>query len=156
MRVRMAVPEDAAELVRLAAMMFDSMGIDARDPEWLAEAERQARTRLGVDLVAFVIDHPDGNGVLASSAAGTVADRLPSPLNRSGRSGYVQWVATEADLRSQGAGRAVMQALLDWYGDAGITVVELHATTDGEPLYRSLGFDDDGPPALRRRSWLLE
>ncbi len=42
MDVRMAVPGDAAELVRLAAMMFESMGVDASDPAWLAEAERQA------------------------------------------------------------------------------------------------------------------
>jgi len=151
----MAVPEDAAELVRLAALMFESMGIDASDPVWRAEAEHQAQSRVGRDLVAFVIDHPGQAGALACSAAGTVADRLPSPVNRSGRAGYVQWVATEPDLRRRGAGRAVMQALLDWYEDDGISVVELHATSDGEPLYRSLGFTDDGPPALRRRSWLL-
>ncbi len=102
-----------------------------------------------------MIDHPDEPGTLACSAAGTVADRLPSPLNLTGRSGYVQWVATEPDLRSRGAGRAVMQALLDWYAAEGITVVELHATAAGEPLYRSLGFDDEGPAALRRRAWLL-
>jgi len=155
MDVRMAVPEDAAELVRLAALMFESMGVDARDPAWRAEAERQAESRLGRDLVAFVIDHPDRPGGLACSAAGTVADRLPSPMNLTGRSGYVQWVATEPELRRRGAGRAVMRALLAWYGAAGVTVVELHATSDGEPLYRSLGFDDDGPPALRRRAWLL-
>ena len=76
-------------------------------------------------------------------------------MNLTGRSGYVQWVATEPELRRRGAGRAVMRALLAWYGAAGVTVVELHATSDGEPLYRSLGFDDDGPPALRRRAWLL-
>jgi hypothetical protein len=44
-----------------------------------------------------------------------------------------------------------MAALLAWCEERGAKTIELHATPTGEPLYRSLGFDDTGPPALRRR-----
>ena len=89
----------------------------------------------------FVVD--------AHDEAGTVAHRLPGPRNRGGRAGYVQYVCTEAKHRGRGLGRAVMEALVDWYRANGVGVVELHATADGEPLYRSMGFDEGDNPALR-------
>jgi ribosomal protein S18 acetylase RimI-like enzyme len=129
--------------------MFASMGVTGDDHTWARDGAQLVEARLGDDLAVFVVDHPSGSG-LAASAAGTIARRLPGPLNPSGRCGYVQWVATDPDQRSQGHGRAVITALLEWF-DARVDVVELHATPDGEALYRSLGFDDGGPIALRRR-----
>lgn len=32
-----------------------------------------------------------------------------------------------------------------------VAAIELHATSIAEPLHRSMGFDDTGPGALRRR-----
>ena len=130
--------------------MYSSMGLDVTDSAWIAAAHDQFTTRLGSDLTVFVVDHPDRDG-LAASCAGTIATRLPAPNNISARVGYIQWVATDDDARRRGHARDVMAALLDWYESNGVTVVELHATADAEPLYRDLGFDDDGPIALRRR-----
>lgn len=151
MATREATNDDVDEVVRLAALMYASMGHDASKPEWVDAARHQFVTRVGSDLVVFVVDDADGRRLVAS-AAGTVNLRLPAPNNLSGEVGYVQWVATDEHARRQGHARAVMQALLDWYDERGVRVVELHATPDGEPLYRELGFTDDGPVALRRRS----
>ena len=150
MWVRSATEADVDEVVRLAALMYASIGQDAASPEWRRAARDQYLHRLGGDLTVFVVDHPDQPG-LAASAAGTVTTRLPAPNNLSAQVAYVQWVATDHDMRRRGYARAVMQALVDWYDDHGVRVIELHATTDGEPLYRELGFDDEGPAALRRR-----
>jgi GNAT superfamily N-acetyltransferase len=146
---RAAMIGDASEVVRLAAVMYGSMGIDANVPAWVETATEMFRSRLGRDLAAFVVDHPDGEG-LAASCAGTIAHRLPGPNRPTARTGYVQWVATDPNVRSKGFGRAVMVALLDWFDREGVVVVELHATPAGEPLYPDLGFSDDGPVALRR------
>jgi predicted acetyltransferase len=76
-----------------------------------------------------------------------------SPSNPAGLVGYVQWVATDAGFRRRGLCGRVMTSLLSWYDDRGVGVVELHATPDGEPVYRRLGFGENGGVALRRRSW---
>src|SRR4051812_32216814 len=103
--------------------MYASMGHDVTSPDWRRAARDHFLTRLDRDLVVFVADHPDRDG-LAASAAGTVASRLPAPRNISAQAAYVQWVATDVDVRRQGYARTVMQALVDWYDDQGILVVE--------------------------------
>jgi GNAT superfamily N-acetyltransferase len=155
MDIRAATADDAREVVRLARMMFEAMGIDASGPAWQLEGERHVRQRLGLDLAVFVAAHPEDADRLVASAAGTIAARLPGPRNGAGRVGYVQWVSTEPDFRRRGLGRRLMESLLAWYGANDVANVELHATPDGEPLYRSLGFGDAGARALRRGAWPL-
>ena len=148
---RRATIDDAEEIVRLARVMFESMGaVGAARDDWQRAGEAAVRERLGADLAVFVVDHPTEAGRLVASAAATVNRRLPTPFNPTGLVGYVQWVATEEEERGKGHGRAVMEALLDWLADHGCMSVELHSTADGEPLYRSLGFHEASNPALRR------
>lgn len=152
MNARPATIEDSAEIVGLAALLFESMGLSAaREQRWRAEGERQVRDRLGKDLAVFVVDHPLRAGRLAASAAGTITQRLPTPVNPTGLAGYVQWVCTDAEYRGRGFARAAMKRLLDWYEERDVNTVELHATPMAEGLYHALGFDDSGPRALRRR-----
>ena len=148
---RAATVEDAPEVVRLGAQMFLEMGLDP-DGAWRANAERRVAEGLADGSVAaWVVDDPDAAGGLAASACATVSRRLPGPHNPHGIAAYVQYVCTEPRHRGHGHGRAVMEALLDWCRAQGARVVELHATPDGEPLYRSLGFADAANPALRLR-----
>lgn len=150
MAARAATAEDVSEVVRLAAVMYTSMGQDPSDPRWVETATTQFISRLGDDLGVFVVDHPGRDG-LAASAAVTITTRLSAPNNLAARAAYVQWVATDPDARSRGYGRAVMTEVLAWCEQHGAGVVELHATDAGEPLYRDLGFSDAGPVALRMR-----
>ena len=83
MSARPATLDDAAEVVRLAAVMYSSMGHDVSDPRWIETATSQFTSRLGDDLGVFVVDHPDRPG-LAASAAATVATRLSAPNNLAG------------------------------------------------------------------------
>ena len=148
---RPATIDDAEEIVRLARVMFESMGAaGAAREEWQAAGMAAVRGRLGADLGVFVVDHAAEPGRLVASAAATVNRRLPTPFNGTGLVGYVQWVATDDEERGKGYGRAVMEALLDWLEERGCASIELHATADGEPLYRSLGFHEASNPALRR------
>jgi GNAT superfamily N-acetyltransferase len=138
-------------MVRLACVMFASVGVAVPDDGWRARARAHIASRIGRDALGAVVDHPSEPGRLVASAAATVTTRLPTPENPDGRTAYVQWVATDDDFRNRGYARAVMTTLLEWLDEHGVTTVDLHATVMGEPLYRSLGFVEGGTPALRRR-----
>jgi GNAT superfamily N-acetyltransferase len=147
---RTAAVDDISEVVRLAAGLFESMGMDASGAEWRSNAAAQVSERLGHDLSVFVVDSDD-RGRLAACGAGTIATRLPTPLNPSARVGYIQWVATDDAYRRRGYARQILEHLLAWYAEQRVTTIELHSTPDGGMLYRELGFGNEGPLALRRQ-----
>src|SRR5579859_5053888 len=88
MEARPAVANDAGEIVRLARLMFESMGIDLSDATWEEEGRRQVRERIGGDVAVFVVDDPIRPGRLVASAAGVITRRLPTPSNEHGLVGY--------------------------------------------------------------------
>ncbi|MFI7102129.1 GNAT family N-acetyltransferase [Streptomyces sp. NPDC050161] len=144
---RPAVPEDAAELVRLRRLMFSAMNGRDEPGEWERRAEEVARRQLADPqgpLVAFVVDGPAGDAAprLVACAVGTVEQRLPAPGHPSGRFAFVFNVCTDVGHRGLGHARATTEALLDRFAELGVTRVDLHATDDAEALYRSLGFSE--------------
>ena len=149
MIARPAGPDDAAELVRLRPVMLSSIHpVDGND-DWREPSRRRLVERLGSPtLAAFVVDRPGGPG-LAACAVGVIEERLGNPSNPSGRSGYVFSVATDPDMRRRGYARACMTGLLDWFREQGVRKVDLRASAEGEPLYRSLGFVRTPDPAMR-------
>ncbi|WP_433366008.1 GNAT family N-acetyltransferase [Actinoplanes sp. CA-142083] len=151
MIARLAGPDDADELVRLRAVMLRSLHTASWDDDWQKPARATLLDRLAAGtMAAFVVDRPGATG-LAACALGVIEDRLGSPGNPFGRSGYVFSVATDPDMRRRGFSRACLTALLHWFRDRDITRVDLRASADGEPLYRSLGFERTSDPAMRLR-----
>jgi GNAT superfamily N-acetyltransferase len=130
--------------------MYAALGFDIGHDGWREAAYAHYASRLGKDLQVAVVDHPTEERLVASGAA-LLIRRLPSPWNTSGHVGHIHWVATDEDMRRRGFGTSVMRLLLQWCIEQGAASVELHATPDGEPLYRSLGFSEAGPSAMRWR-----
>ena len=150
MEPRIATIGDADELIRLAAVMFAAVGVDGPDDRWRATAGERLAAGFAVDSVAaFVVDHPGAENRCVSAAAVSIQQRLPTPPNPDGHTAYVQWVATDADFRRRGLARAVMQSVVAWCATRGVGSVDLHASPDGEPLYRELGFVTSRNPELR-------
>ncbi|GAA0511854.1 N-acetyltransferase [Paractinoplanes deccanensis] len=153
MSARRATPEDAAELVRLRAVMLQAFPPAVPwDDDWREPARQLLVKQLAEDdpyLVAFVVDRPEGG--LAACAVGTIEQRLGGPGDPSGRVGYVFSVVTDPDHRRRGHSRACVTALLDWFRGRGIQRVDLRASSDGEHLYESLGFRRTPDPAMRLR-----
>ncbi len=54
---------------------------------------------------------------------------------------YILNVYIEPAHRRRGAARLLTTTMIDWCRDQGIQRVALHASTEGEPLYKSLGFE---------------
>ncbi|GAA2861028.1 GNAT family N-acetyltransferase [Streptosporangium fragile] len=153
MSVRGATPEDIPELVRLREILADRMARDGGAPVsggWQeAYADSLALRLDDPDTAVYVVDAP-GDG-LAACGIGLIFQRFPGPALPDGRHGYVQGMTTDPRHRRRGHSRAILLALLGWYRDRGIGKVDLHATSDGEPLYRALGFVEDGYPPLTWR-----
>lgn len=157
--VRPAVPDDAPELVRLRALMFEAMAAGAdgesRPGPWRATAEQVLRERLAatpVTMPAFVVDDPDRPGRLASCAVGTLERRLPAPGHPDGLFGFVFNICTDPGTRYRGYARACTESLLAWFDEHRVTRIDLHASEGGEQLYRSLGFHEHSVALSRTRA----
>lgn len=155
--VRPAHADDVEGIVRLAELMYRDLGIELpaeRWERWRAAARRSVLARLGADLTVVVAEDPGGAGGLVACGAGSIVDRLPHPSQDDPRVGYIQWMSTEVAHRRRGLARAVLRSLLAWYEAHGVDTVELHASPEGAPLYRSEGFwEGSTGVAMRRRSW---
>ena len=152
MKVRPAGPEDAREVVRLASIMYEAMGLDPSQPEWQERAIRAMSDRDGPeDRAVFVVEDERRPGHLVACGAVTISTRWPGPGVPTGRFAYIQWMVTEPEHRRRGHARALFEAILGWIRERGVTAVELHATPSGEALYRSYGFVDPAHPQLVTR-----
>lgn len=80
--------------------------------------------------------------VLPAPALAELSQRIPSPTNPSGVTAYLSSFSTDPRWRRRGMARRVLQLMLDRLLQDGVERVELHATADGLPLYRSFGFVD--------------
>ncbi|MBF6332963.1 GNAT family N-acetyltransferase [Nocardia transvalensis] len=154
-RARQAVAADAAELVRLRAVMIEALdGRIGNEHGWREHAAQTLRKRLADpdgSMAAFVVDRPGEPGALAACAVGVVEHLLSSPSNPSGTLGYLFNVATEQAHRRRGYSRACVVALLDWFRRREVGVVDLHASQHGAPLYTALGFRPTADPSMRLR-----
>lgn len=151
---RQAVVADAEELTRLREVMMSIFG-PIPDQSWrepCIEAFRAALADPGGPMQAFVTDLPDQPGLLAACCVGVIQQRLPGPANRTGQTGYILSVATDPRVRRQGHARAAVCATLDWLRSRGVPRVDLHASDQGESLYRDLGFHE--PRGLALTAWL--
>jgi GNAT superfamily N-acetyltransferase len=137
--IRPATLDDIDELVRLRALMFEYMGDDPRLAVWAKTAAAYLEETLADGTTsAFVADV--GGSRLAGCGVGTTCTRLPGPNNPNGRYGYIASMVTDRAFRRQGLARGIFVALLAWFGERDIHRVDLHATAEGAPLYRSFGF----------------
>jgi GNAT superfamily N-acetyltransferase len=120
--------------------MVQSMGLatDA-DVGWITSATAYLRDGLSQgSLVGAVVE--DEHGRLVSCGVIEFKQRVPSPWNPSGTYAYISSMSTEPTWRRRGCARVILDELLLEARRRGVQRVELHATAEGAPLYRSVGF----------------
>jgi len=66
----------------------------------------------------------------------------------SGRTGYILNMFTLKEFRNNGICKMLFQKILDEANILGLDKVELHATNDGESVYRQFGFTEPHDKAL--------
>lgn len=152
-KVREATTADTGELIRLAGVMLDDVGMDGADPRWRTASEVMLTARLGVDVRGVVAEAAEAEGPgIIGQAMGITVQRLPDPHNLSGRTGYILWAVTEREWRRRGVASELLQEITQSFNRDGIHDLELHASPEGRGLYEKSGFEIGPYPGMRRSS----
>lgn len=94
---------------------------------------------LNDDLIVYVARN---EREIVACAMLLIVEKPMSPSFITGKTGTVLNVYTKPDYRQRGCAKALMKMLLKDAADKNLSFVELKATEDGYPLYKSLGFED--------------
>jgi|WetSurMetagenome_2_1015567.scaffolds.fasta_scaffold529250_1 GNAT superfamily N-acetyltransferase len=143
---RQAGADDRDELVRIRlAYIAEDFGVSGSEvPASVPESlPRYFTEHLGKDIFAFVAE---AEKQLVASALLIVIERPANPVFRTGRTGEVLNVYTAPEYRRKGIATQLMNMLLAFSKQAELDFVELKATTEGYPLYRKLGFEEEHRP----------
>ena len=136
--------------MRLCYLTEDNGSLDAQYLEAIKrELPGYFRAHMGKDLFVYVIR--DGQAIVSCAFLLTV-EKPMSPAFINGRTGMVLNVYTCPSHRRKGCAKRIMETLLAEAKKMEISVIELKATEDGYPLYRSAGFVDDDP-RYHRMKW---
>ena len=153
--IEQATVDDLQQLIELRlAYLTDDFGqlLDDQVLQLREVLPGYLQLHLGQDLLAFVAR--DDEGTIVSCAWLLLVEKPPSPRFPRGHTGVLFNVYTRPEYRRRGLARKTMGALIEEAYHRKLDVLELHATEDGYPLYRSLGFSDDSTTHVAMRMML--
>ncbi len=140
LKLRLATPADSALISAHRHNMFldnDLAKVDvlARMDEafepWVHERLSDSR------YVGFLLEE---DNVVVAGAGLLFCDFPPHWRHAEPARAYVLNVYTEPAFRGQGLAKRLMGAVLDECRQRGVTIVTLHASPQGRPMYEGLGF----------------
>ncbi len=105
-------------------------------PEFLTAAKAEGWISDPWELDFLLKSFPEG--CWEALHGDTVAGFITAAMHE--RSGWIGNLLVRKEVRGRGFGRALFERALDSLGQAGAGTVWLTASSDGEPLYRKLGF----------------
>ena len=94
---------------------------------------------LNNDLLVYVAR--DGEDIVACAFL-LIVEKPMSPSFITGKTGTVLNVYTMPEYRNNGYTKKLMTMMLEDAKAGGVSIIELKATEDGYPLYKSVGFED--------------
>jgi len=140
-RVREASLADLNHLVHHRRAMFEDMGhadssaldrVDEASKTYFSQALRDGSYK------AWLAEDPDGT-VLAGG--GIVLAHWPGfPGETLAQRAWILNMYTEPQARRRGIAKRLLEAMLEWSRLQGLSIISLHASPAGRPLYESLGF----------------
>jgi GNAT superfamily N-acetyltransferase len=141
-RIRCATVDDAAVIARhRAAMFYDMKSVNEIEAASIISASIPQLFEMIAegDYLGWIVELDEK--VIASG--GVMMRRLlPRPGNLQGsEEAYILNVYTEPEHRRRGLARIIMETILAWCRERDVARVTLHPSDEGEPLYRSLGFE---------------
>ncbi len=139
--IRPATAADAEIIVSHRRAMFFDMGyhdvvwLDSMAAAFLPWLRCKMETN---EYLAWLAAAPDG--AVAAGAGLWLMDWIPHMVRGGSQRGNILNVYTEKAYRRRGLARRLTQTAVDWCRHNGVPIVILHASTEGRPLYESMGF----------------
>ena len=140
--VRPTTPEDDALIAANFRRMWAEYDLDELlADDWLNDTLRFVKqARAGLEYAAFVAEV--AGEPVGSAACQVFAGLYPSVFQSDKRKyGYIWGVYVAPEARGQGVAKALTNACTDYLRTIGCTRALLHASPQGEPVYKSLGFE---------------
>lgn len=134
---RQAVLDDMPTIVQHRRQMFLDMG----SPERAEMAERvfPGWLRVAIQDGTYLGIFAEHEGQIVAGTGIMFYEWLPAPDYKTLR-GYLLNVYVEPEHRRKGLARELVRQSLEICQERGITIVTLHASDMGRPVYESLGF----------------
>jgi GNAT superfamily N-acetyltransferase len=140
--LRLALAAEADLLARHRASMFRDMGdVDEASASIIENASEDHLAALieAREYFGFLAEH---EGEVIGGGGVWLRPVLPRPGALQGAlEAYVLNVYVDREHRRNGVARAIMEAILNWSRERRLARVVLHASSEGRPLYESLGFE---------------
>ena len=137
MRIRPATAEDLETIVCHRIAMFRDMGYPNAVLGSIEQVSRPLlRDALTNRVYYGVLAECDGAAIVGGGGVLVV----PWPGTQPHRA-WIQNVYVAPEFRRRGIAREIMSMLIDWCRAQGFQSVNLHASSDGRPLYEQLGFE---------------
>lgn len=150
-KVRLATRADLEVISNHRARMFNDMGELPPDvfETFRGQSKEALRSMLEHDqYVGWLVSPLEEPEKIVAGAGVTLRRVAPHPQQNadgkfdivSGRQAIIQNVYTEPEWRRRGLGTLLMKEIIAWSQKTGIESLVLHASDEGRPLYKKLGF----------------
>ena len=142
MTIKKTSPNDIETLMKIRLEMLRVVN-NLKDSEnfsvELIECSREYFLH-GAQTTVFAMD----GDKLAGCATLSYINIMPTFSHPTGKRAHLMNVYTREAFRRRGVGRLMVQFLIDEAKSRSVTEISLDATQMGHPLYKSLGFNDNG------------
>ncbi len=150
---RLATADDAAIITHHRRAMFADMGHtdEVEILDQMATAFRDwVRRKLEQGIyIGFFMENAAGQVV--AGAGCWIMEWPPHLLDPSAERAYILNVYTEPAYRGRGLAKHLMQSVLDFCETRHLSVITLHASQFGRPMYEQMGFTQTNEMRLVRR-----
>jgi len=121
-----------------------------REAQWIPSAERELHLRKSLreyfnralknnSFISYIAEYENKS----VGFSGMVIREQPGNFEiPDGRTGYILNMFTIKEFRKNGIGSMLLQKLIDEAKNKNLDKIELHATQDGEHIYRQFGFKE--------------
>ena len=139
--IRKAAAADLTHILHHRRAMFEEMGF--RDPAVLDRMEDLSEEYFGEALragkyVSWLVE--DSHGQIVGGGGVLVASWPGFPGENRAERAWILNMYVEPGMRLQGLAKRLMEAMIRWCRERGLSSVSLHASSAGRPVYESLGF----------------